>query len=172
MPIAEKYLAEDEELVFYTRQHWTTLISEFLILVVIVAASGALLWVIPSDEDWADIARWVVLGAALIAALWFWLIPMLQWRSTVYVLTTKRMHKRVGFINKAGRSIPLTRVNDVSYSASLWERMMRYGTLNVQSASEQGKMTLRHVPDPELLKSKIYQQIDALSAPPEAGPHA
>lgn len=167
MPIADKYLAEDEELVFYTRQHWTTLVSEFLVLVVIIAASGALLWVLPSGEEWTDIARWVVLGAALVAALWFWLIPMLQWRSTVYVLTTKRLHKRMGFITKAGRSIPLTRVNDVSYSVNLWERVMRYGTLHVQSASEQGKMTLRHVPDPELLKSKIYQQIDALSAAPD-----
>lgn len=167
MPIADKYLAEDEELVFHTRQHWTTLVSEFVVLVVIMAVAGALLWVVPSDEDWTDGARWAVLGLAALAALWLWLIPLLQWRSTVYVLTTKRLHKRTGFISKAGRSIPLTRVNDVSYSANLWERIMRYGTLHVQSASEQGKMTLRHVPDPELLKSKIYQQIDALAT---AGP--
>jgi membrane protein YdbS with pleckstrin-like domain len=172
MPIADKYLAEDEELVFHTRQHWTTLVSEFLILLVVLAVAGGLLVVIPSDEDWTDGARWVVLGVAGVAALWFWLIPLLQWRSTVYVLTTKRLHKRMGFITKAGRSIPLTRVNDVSYSVNLWERVMRYGTLYVQSASEEGKMTLRHVPDPELLKSKIYQQIDLLGQGGQVGPHS
>lgn len=170
MPIADKYLADDEELVFYTRQHWTTLVSEFLMLLVIGAVAGGLLWALPSDEEWTDTARWVVLGLALVAAVWFWLVPMLQWRSTIYVLTTKRLHKRVGFITKAGRSIPLSRINDVSYSANLWERIMRYGTLNVQSASEQGKMILRHVPDPELLKSKVYQQIDVLNEQPGAAP--
>ncbi|SFD14991.1 PH domain-containing protein [Streptomyces aidingensis] len=165
MPIADRYLAEDEELVYHTRQHWTTLVSEFLLLLVIVAVTGAAVWFLP-DEDWADTALWVVLGAGALAALWFWLVPLLQWRSTVYVLTTRRLHKRSGFINKAGRSIPLARVNDVAFSASLWERIMRYGTLTVQSASEQGTMTLRHVPDPELFKSKVYQQLDQLDDEP------
>ncbi|NJP68290.1 PH domain-containing protein [Streptomyces spiramenti] len=162
MPIADKYLADDEDLVFYTRQHWTTLVTEFLLLLVVIAGTTALMWVVPSEEEWSDAGRWVILGVGVVAALWFWLIPLLQWRSTVYVLTTKRLHKRTGFITKAGRSIPLTRINDVSYSVGLWERIMRYGTLHVQSASEQGKMTLRHVPDPELLKTKVYQQIDAI----------
>ncbi|WP_165985472.1 PH domain-containing protein [Streptomyces sp. YIM 98790] len=165
MPIADRYLAEDEELVYYTRQHWTTLVSEFVLLLLVVAVTGAVAWFLP-DEDWADTALWVVLGLGVLAALWLWLIPMLQWRSTVYVLTTRRLHKRSGFLTKAGRSIPLARVNDVAYSANLWERIMRYGTLTVQSASEQGKMTLRHVPDPEMFKSKIYQQLDQLDDEP------
>lgn len=163
MAIAERYLAEDEELVFSTRQHWTTLISEFLMLVLIMAATGGLLFVLPRDADWGRTATWVVLGAGVIAAVWLWLVPLLQWRSTVYVLTTKRLHKRSGFLTKAGRSIPLARVNDVSFSANLWQRIMRYGTLRVQSASEQGMMTLKHVPDPELLKSEIYRQLDGLA---------
>ncbi|MDB1086003.1 PH domain-containing protein [Streptomyces sp. ACA25] len=170
MPIADRYLADDEDLVYYTRQHWTTLVSEFLILLVIIAVGGALAWVVPTEEEWGGPALWAVLGATLLAALWFWLIPMLQWRSTVYVLTTKRLHKRMGFLTKSGRSIPLTRVNDVSYSVNLWERIMRYGTLHIQSASEQGKMTLKHVPDPELLKTKVYQQIDRISADPYSEP--
>ncbi|MCE7080882.1 PH domain-containing protein [Streptomyces sp. ST2-7A] len=169
MPIADRYLGEDEELLYYTRQHWTTLVSEFLMLCLVAAVTGAVLWFLPSDEQWYDTAMWVVIGAGVVAACWVWLIPMLQWRSTVYVLTTKRLHKRMGFITKAGRSVPLSRVNDVSYSVNLWERIMRYGTLNVQSASEQGKMVMRHVPDPELFKSRIYQQLDRLSSGDSGG---
>ncbi|AEF41358.1 PH domain-containing protein [Hoyosella subflava] len=75
------------------------------------------------------------------------------------MLYTKRIYKRSGFLTKSGRSIPLIRVNDVSFKASLWERIMRYGTLTIQSASEQGKMTLRHVPDPEGLKARIYRAV-------------
>ncbi|GAA1924709.1 PH domain-containing protein [Streptomyces sodiiphilus] len=169
MPIADRYLADDEELVYYTRQHWTTLVSEFLLLCLIAAAASVVIWFLPTGEEWGATAVWVVLGLAAIAAVWLWLVPMLQWRSTVYVLTTKRLHKRTGFLSKTGRSIPLARVNDVSYSASLWERIMRYGTLHVQSASEQGVMVLKHVPDPEMLKSVIYRQLDQLGSGESAG---
>ncbi|MDK1473034.1 PH domain-containing protein [Streptomyces sp. 549] len=160
MPIAERYLADDEELVHVTRQHWTEMVSEFVVLCVIWAVAGALLWVTPTDETWRDTAVWVIVGAAAVASLWFWLIPLFQWRRTMYILTTKRMYKRSGFLTKAGRSIPLSRVNDVSFKASLWERIWRYGTLNIQSASEQGMMTLKHVPDPEGLTALIYRQVD------------
>ncbi|MDT0445116.1 MULTISPECIES: PH domain-containing protein [unclassified Streptomyces] len=162
MATADRYLAEDEELIYETRQHWTTMISEFLVLCLVAVAAGAVIWVLPTDEDWGGTAVWVVLGAAAVAAVWWWLIPLLQWRATLYFLTTKRLHKRAGFLNKTGTSIPLSRVNDVSFSATLWERIMRYGTVRVQSASEHGMMTLRHVPEPEALKNVIYQALDGL----------
>lgn len=160
MAIADRYLAEDEELVYVTRQHWTEMVSEFLMLCLVWVVAVVLIWVTPSGEDWARIAIYVVLGAAVVASLWVWLIPLLKWRSTMYILTTKRMYKRSGFLTKSGRSIPLIRVNDVSFKASLWERLMRFGTLNIQSASEQGMMTLKHVPDPEGLKAMIYRAVD------------
>ncbi|CAL9458718.1 PH domain-containing protein [Streptomyces sp. JH002] len=157
MAYADRYLADDEELLYETRQHWTTLVSEFVQLVVIAAVAAVLTLII---GDLGSPVAWVVLGLAGIAIIWRWLVPMLQWRSTVYFLTTKRLHKRTGFLNKVGRSIPLSRVNDVSFSASLWERIMRYGTLHVQSASEQGKMTFKHVPSPEEFKNRVYEALD------------
>jgi uncharacterized membrane protein YdbT with pleckstrin-like domain len=124
------------------------------------------IWALPTGEGWGRIALWVVLGLAAIAAVSLWLVPLLQWRATLYFLTTKRLHKRSGFLNKTGRSIPLSRVNDVSFSASLWERIWRYGTLRVLSASEEGSMTLRHVPDPEGFKNRVHQALDDLPAQP------
>ncbi|WP_062210648.1 PH domain-containing protein [Streptomyces sp. NBRC 109706] len=170
MAYADRYLAEDEELLYETRQHWTTLVSEFLLLCVIIAVAGGLVWALPTDEDWGRTGVWVVLAVAGVAAVWLWLVPLLQWRATLYFLTTKRLHKRSGFLSKSGRSIPLARVNDVAFSASLWERIMRYGTVRVQSASEQGMMTLRHVPNPEALKNQVYQAIDGLRDEPPAQP--
>lgn len=160
MAYADRYLADDEELLYETRQHWTTLVSEFVQLVVIAAVAAVLTLII---GDLGSPVAWVVLGLTGIAIIWRWLIPMLQWRSTVYFLTTKRLHKRTGFLTKQGRSIPLSRVNDVSFSASLWERIMRYGTLHVQSASEQGKMTFKHVPSPEEFKNRVYEALDRVN---------
>ncbi|MEV7085969.1 PH domain-containing protein [Streptomyces sp. NPDC093085] len=156
-----RHLAEDEELVHATRQHWTELVGEFVVLVVVWAVAGALLWVLPNGEGWADIASLVVLAAAVVGSVWFWLVPLLKWRTTVYIVTTKRISVRSGFLTKTGHSIPLVRVNDVAFRATLWERVLREGTLTIQSASEHGMLTLRHVPDPEGLQGLIYETVEA-----------
>ncbi|WP_326597809.1 PH domain-containing protein [Streptomyces sp. NBC_01803] len=164
MAISDHHLAEDEELIYETRQHWTTMVGEFLQLCLTVAAAALLIRALPDDEAWGGTAVWVVLGAALVVAVWRWLVPLLQWRATVYFLTTKRLHKRSGFLTKTGTSIPLSRVNDVTFTATLWQRIMGYGTLRVQSASEHGLLTLRAVPEPEALKNRIYQAVDELES--------
>ncbi|GGC76607.1 PH domain-containing protein [Hoyosella rhizosphaerae] len=158
----QRYLADDETLLYSTRQHWTELITEFVVLVLTWVVAGTAMWFLPADEDWGQIAIYVVIGLAVLASVRWWLIPLLNWRSTLYILTTKRVYKRSGFITKKGRSIPLSRLNDISFRANLWERIMRYGTLRIQSASEQGAMTLAHVPDPEGFKAKIYRAADEI----------
>ncbi|MFC4029872.1 PH domain-containing protein [Streptomyces polygonati] len=160
MPSVDRFLSDDEELLHVSRQHWTQLVGEFAVLCLTWAVAGALLWVLPGGKSWSDTAVYVVLGVALIVSLWFWLVPLLRWRDTLYILTTKRIHTRSGFLTKTGRSIPLVRVNDISFSASLWERIIRCGTLKIESGSEQGLLTLKHVPDPEGLKTMIYEAMD------------
>ncbi|WP_112470221.1 PH domain-containing protein [Streptomyces triticisoli] len=156
----DRHLADDEELVHATRQHWTQMVGEFVVLLLVWAVAGALLWVIPSDQDWGTVARYVVLGLAVIISVWFWLLPLLIWRSTVYIVTTKRVSVRKGFLTKTGHSIPLARVNDVEFRATLWERILREGTLTIQSGSEQGTLELKHVPAPEGLQSLIYAAVE------------
>lgn len=162
MGIADRYLADDEEPVHVARQHWTLLAGETFLMLVILAVAGAGLWYLwLLDEPWAEIASYVVLGVAALALLLLWLVPLLVWRSTVYILTNRRLIKRYGVLSKHGRSVPLARINDVSFSKSLLGRIMRYGTLEVQSAGEQGLMTLEQVPRVEALQSLVYRQIDA-----------
>ncbi|MFI9783055.1 PH domain-containing protein [Kitasatospora sp. NPDC051984] len=160
MLTVDRHLAEDEDLVYVTRQHWTQLVGEFVVLCLTWVVAGGILWLLPSGEGWGGVGSYVVLAAALFVSLRYWLIPLMKWRGTVYILTTKRLHLRSGFLTKTGHSVPLLRVNDISFEASLWERIIRCGTLNVESASEQGMLTLRHVPDPEGLKNKIYEAMD------------
>jgi membrane protein YdbS with pleckstrin-like domain len=154
------FLADDEELVHATRQHWTELVGEFAVLLLVWVVAGGLLWVLPGGKDWGRIASYVVLGVAVLISLRYWLWPLLKWRNTVYVVTTKRVSVRTGFLTKSGHSIPLARVNDVAFRATLWERILREGTLTIQSASEQGMLVLKHVPDPEGLQGRIYEAVE------------
>jgi uncharacterized membrane protein YdbT with pleckstrin-like domain len=159
MSSVDRYLADDEELIYVTRQHWTQLVGEYTALVIILVVAGGLLWFLPSGHT-GMLERYVVIGLAVIALVWLWLVPILKWRAEVYALTTRRIHMRNGFLNKTGRSIPLVRVNDISFEASLWQRLFRCGTLKIESGSEQGLMVLKHVPDPEGFKTRIYEAMD------------
>ncbi|MEE2036364.1 PH domain-containing protein [Nocardiopsis sp. CT-R113] len=171
MAIADRYLSDDEELVHVVRQHWTLLAGECAALLAIVAAAGVALWFVPWDQDWSLIAAGVVVAVGLVAALVLWLVPVLKWATTVYILSNRRLMVREGLISKQGRDMPLTRVNDVAFNISLWERIMRYGTLSVQSASEQEGMVLRRVPRPEWFQAEIYRQVNIAQRPEyPAGP--
>ncbi|GLU49587.1 PH domain-containing protein [Nocardiopsis ansamitocini] len=160
MPIADRYLADDEELVYVTRQHWTLLVGEFIALLLVAGIAAVAVWLLPTEEQWGQWALYAVIGLAVVAALAFWLVPLLKWWSTVYILTNRRLLYRHGILARHGRDMPLTRINDVSFSISLWERIMRYGTLSVQSASEQEGLLLTKVPRVEWLQSQIYRQVD------------
>ncbi|HJE59889.1 MAG TPA: PH domain-containing protein [Nocardiopsis listeri] len=171
MAIADRYLSDDEELVHVARQHWTVLAGEFVMLFVIIAVVGTALFFIPWSEEWSLIAGGVVVVVGVVAALALWFVPMLKWSTTVYILTNRRLMMRDGIISKQGRDMPLARVNDVSFNISLWERIMRYGTLSIQSASEQEGMVLQRVPEPQWFQSEIYRQVNSAQRPDHpAGP--
>lgn len=165
MAIADRYLSDDEELVYVARQHWTLLLGEFLALFLIIGVVGAGLYFMPWNEEWSLIAGGVLVAVGVVAALAFWFVPMLKWATTVYILTNRRLMMRDGIISKQGRDMPLTRVNDVSFNITLWERIMRYGTLSIQSASEQEGMVLQRVPRPQWFQSEIYRQVNAAQRP-------
>ena len=165
MAIADRYLSDDEELVHFARQHWTVLAGEFVALALIVAAVGAALWFVPWERDWSLIVAGIVVAVGVVAALVFWFVPMLKWSTTVYILTDRRLMMRDGVISRQGRDMPLTRVNDVAFTIGLWERLMGYGTLSVQSASEQEGMVLKRVPRPQRFQAEIYRQVNAAQRP-------
>ena len=56
--------------------------------------------------------------------------------------------------------MPLTRVNDVSFKATIIERMFRSGTLTIESAGERGQVALSDVPRVEEVQREIYRLVE------------
>jgi len=77
-----------------------------------------------------------------------------------YVLTTDRLVIRNGILARHGRDIPLNRINDVSFSETVLERMLRSGTLVVESAGERGQISLTDVPRVEHVQREVYRMVD------------
>jgi uncharacterized membrane protein YdbT with pleckstrin-like domain len=161
MGFPTRLLAEDETLVLVLRSHVKALFVPFLVLLVVVAAAAAIM-VLTSGTDGQGII-WIVVGvvAALILARWVvW--PFLVWRHTIHAITTRRLILRTGVFNRQGHDMPLTRLNDVSFQHTFWERILGCGTLVVESAGERGQLTLSDIPKVELVQRTLYRLADEL----------
>jgi uncharacterized membrane protein YdbT with pleckstrin-like domain len=76
------------------------------------------------------------------------------------VFTNERVIMREGVFSRNGRDIPLGRVNDVSFSHTLFERMLGCGTLTIESAGERGQVVLSDIPRVERTQSMLYELVD------------
>jgi uncharacterized membrane protein YdbT with pleckstrin-like domain len=57
--------------------------------------------------------------------------------------------------------VPLSRINDVSFSTTLLERLLRCGTVTIESAGEHGQVVLPEVGDVEHVQREVYRLVEA-----------
>lgn len=76
-----------------------------------------------------------------------------------YTLTPERIEIRTGLWSRTTRSIPLGRIQDVTTTRSLGERLLRIGDIEIDSAAETGKCFLRNVPSPAAHAAIILEHI-------------
>jgi uncharacterized membrane protein YdbT with pleckstrin-like domain len=152
MAYPKKLLSEGESIVLETHPHWKVLVVPVIELLVVLGVAGYLLGTF--DQSWA---RWTTAGVAAVLVLVLFVIPFLRWRSTLFVFTDRRVVTRVGILTRSGRDIPLTRINDVSFSHNLFERLLRCGTLTVESAGERGQAVFNDIPRVADVQHRLYE---------------
>lgn len=159
MGFPEDILDSDEHVVRSMRPHWRRIAGP-IVLTPIVVFLATYAYFKLDDDGVQKYLRWVVLLAALVVLVWWCLRPFLVWLTTRYVLTDRRVLMRSGVLSKSGRDVPLTRVNDVSFNATLIERLFRSGTLTIESAGERGQVLLVDVPTVEAVQREIYRLVE------------
>jgi membrane protein YdbS with pleckstrin-like domain len=150
MAYPKKLLSEDERIVLETHPHWKLLVVPFLELLVVLAVAGFLL-----AQDWWP--QWITVVIALAFGLVLFGIPFLRWRTTLFVVTNRRVVTRSGILTRTGRDVPLNRINDVTFSENLLERILRCGTLVVESAGERGQVVLTDIPRVAEVQHQLYE---------------
>ena len=160
MAFPERLLSEDEELIYDLRPHWLTLVVPVLLTAVVTVAVGAA-WVVMPAGDLQQPARLAVGVLGVVVLLATVAGRVLRWSTTHFVLTTERVIFRSGVVAKFGREIPLERINDVTFSQSLLERLFGVGDLLLESAGEHGQSSFSDIRDPEAVQLEIYRQMEA-----------
>jgi uncharacterized membrane protein YdbT with pleckstrin-like domain len=151
----ESILTSDEQVVVHLHPHWKRLVAPMFWVVIVLAA------VVAATVLWGR--GGLLVGGVLAVPLLLWLTvwPWLVWRSIHYVFTNERIVVREGVLARNGRDIPLSRINDVSFSHTLAERMLGCGTLTIESAGERGQLVLVDLPRIERTHNVLYELMEA-----------
>jgi membrane protein YdbS with pleckstrin-like domain len=82
-------------------------------------------------------------------------------RNTVrYTLTDSKIEIDQGFISRTTRNIPLRNIQDVTVSASIPQRILGFGNLIIDNASETGGSTvLRNINDPRHYADLLLREL-------------
>ncbi len=154
MAFPRKLLNDSEELVLDLRPHWLAVALPTLLLVaaIIVGLVAALL-------DWPE-ALLVIALIVIVVALVNFLIRLLGWSNTNFVLTSDRVITRRGVLTKSGIEIPLERINTVFFDQRFFERMVGAGDLAIESAGERGSETFENIRKPAIVQREIYVQME------------
>ncbi len=102
----------------------------------------------------------VVVGVGLL------LIPAyyhMRQKLIKYSLTDTTLEIDRGLISRTTQNVPLRRVQDVTVSATLFQRLLGYGDISIDNASEDGgKIVLDNVDSPRKYADQILKQMRRL----------
>lgn len=159
MAYPEQILAEDEEVVAHLHPHWITLVPGIFWFIVICAAAGAGIAFLPSGGAHQPLLIAILVVAAILL-IWLTVSPIVTWRTSHYVFTTRRVLIRRGVFTHRGRDISLQRISDVAFTQTLWDRIVRAGTITIESAGEQGQEVLVNVPRSNQVQQTLNRLIE------------
>ncbi|MDX6695251.1 MAG: hypothetical protein QOF02_2854 [Blastocatellia bacterium] len=126
---------------------------------VAAALGGILLAALFAMIPWFSIPWWIwlplALGLLLIPAYYHLKRNMVR-----YTLTDSKIEIDEGLIARKTRNIPLRNIQDVTVSANIPQRLLGYGNLVVDNASEFGGTTiLRNIHDPRAHADLLLREL-------------
>src|SRR3954470_9858525 len=132
----------------------------FVKLGYLLAALGAVALVaLLAWQPWVRVPVYVSIPIALTWLLW----PAYKhlMRNTVrYTLTDSKIEIDQGLTSRTTRNLPLRNIQDVSVTTTILQRLLRFGNVVIDNASETGGNTvLRNIPDPRRHADQILRAL-------------
>lgn len=161
MGYPESVLADDEQVVLHRHPHVKRLIVPTLSLLLATACAGFVAGFV-NPRAWDPAAKNVVFGVIgviwLVVVGWLTLWPFLSWSTTHFVVTDRRVMFRHGLLTRSGIDIALARVNSVEFVHGFIDRILRTGTLIIESASSE-PLEFYDIPRVEQVHALLYHEV-------------
>ena len=148
MSFTPKQLLPGEDLIILRRQHLLVMLKPALINIIVLAILiGLCVYV---DQLWFLI----LYAIPLLYLIW----KYLAWRRKEYILTDRRVVLQEGVLSISSFDASLDKINNVYHNQSLLGRILNYGDVGLETASETGTTTFEFLSHPVGFKNSIVHQ--------------
>ena len=157
--IIPQHLSPGEFVIHTDAPAFNSFVVDELPLVALTFGVGGLLAVWGLNTHNLDIGGVALIGTG--GLLMYLRIKRWTQRYTAYVLTSMRVMRISGVINRSSAWIPWAKVTDVRYEASLAGRILGYATVYIESANEaSGLAAMRNLHDPKVFYSRLTEMVN------------
>ena len=179
MSYARNLLSRNEEVVYESRQHWFAVIARtWLWLLLAVVALAIVIFLVsgtdPFVNETVDQVVTLLAVVGLLGAIGAVGFVLWDWRNQEWLITTRRVIRAEGVLNKSVSDSSLEKINDARLDQSLFGRVFGFGTLDILTAAEElGGSNLADCPmiaDPGHFKTAMFDQKQMLENPDLAPP--
>jgi membrane protein YdbS with pleckstrin-like domain len=174
MGYAEKNLVPGESIVLRARYHWTIYRAAFTLIFLSFVLGAASIYASQTSPG-SGVAKPVGMLALafLVLGAVAWLLRWLRARADEFVVTNRRVIRKVGLFAREIEQAPLEKIQDITVDQGTMGRMLGWGTVTIETASERGSMTFPRIARPEAFRNALWGQSPGIvaNAPiPAAGP--
>jgi len=104
------------------------------------------------------IVGYLGVGTSIVAVAML-AVEVVKWRTTYFVVTNYRLVDRQGVLARSGVEIPISSIDNVKFSQSLFERFLGVGNILIESGGKVGQREIRYVARPEEVQMVIHEAI-------------
>jgi membrane protein YdbS with pleckstrin-like domain len=144
----ENQLQPGEEILY--RAHVTRLTLAPLLALAAAALIGA---AVAQYFQHTPAALTLLAAAAVVGALYLW--KDFIRRANDYVLTNHRIIREIGVFSRRSMDSRLDKINNVEHRQTLWGRLLNYGDVEIDTASETGAALFPNISHPLEFKNAI-----------------
>jgi len=180
MSYARNLLARGEDVVYESRQHWFAVIARtWLWIVIAIVALALTIFLVSGTEpvgnnETIDGILTIVAVVGLIGSLGYIGFVLWDWRNQEWLITTRRVMRAEGVLNKSVTDTSLEKINDARLDQSVFGRIFGFGTLDILTAAEElggnGLADFPMIADPVQFKKAMFDQKQMIENPDLAPP--
>lgn len=165
MGYAEKNLVPGESIVLRARYHWIIYRAAFTLIFLSVLLGVASIYASRTSPD-SGVAKPVgilALAFLLVGAVG-WFLRWVRSRADEFVVTNRRVIRKVGIFAREIEQAPLEKIQDITVDQGTMGRMLGWGTVTIETASERGSMTFPRIAHPEAFRNALWGQSPGIVA--------
>jgi uncharacterized membrane protein YdbT with pleckstrin-like domain len=156
MPFPAKKLNDGEHFMLDVHPHWWFYGPSALFLLGSIVGTMFLLG--KTSGTLGTIVGYLGVGTSIVAVAML-AVEVVKWRTTYFVVTNYRLVDRQGVLARSGVEIPISSIDNVKFSQSLFERFLGVGNILIESGGKVGQREIRYVARPEEVQMVIHEAI-------------